>query len=105
MIRRPPRSTLDRSSAASDVYKRQARGPSVTEREPDHDQTDDALSAGSSVDPSVGAASDSAAEPAVEPAAEPPAGPEASPLLFPADGVPAVVIDERQLMALSLIHI
>ena len=27
MIRRPPRSTLDRSSAASDVYKRQARGP------------------------------------------------------------------------------
>ena len=26
MIRRPPRSTLDRSSAASDVYKRQALG-------------------------------------------------------------------------------
>ena len=26
MIRRPPRSTLDRSSAASDVYKRQAYG-------------------------------------------------------------------------------
>ena len=26
MIRRPPRSTLDRSSAASDVYKRQAVG-------------------------------------------------------------------------------
>ena len=26
MIRRPPRSTLDRSSAASDVYKRQAHG-------------------------------------------------------------------------------
>ena len=26
MIRRPPRSTLDRSSAASDVYKRQDRG-------------------------------------------------------------------------------
>ena len=26
MIRRPPRSTLDRSSAASDVYKRQAIG-------------------------------------------------------------------------------
>src|SRR5678809_1254216 len=25
MIRRPPRSTLDRSSAASDVYKRQSR--------------------------------------------------------------------------------
>ena len=25
MIRRPPRSTLDRSSAASDVYKRQAK--------------------------------------------------------------------------------
>ena len=29
MIRRPPRSTLDRSSAASDVYKRQDR-PLVT---------------------------------------------------------------------------
>src|SRR5678815_3278893 len=27
MIRRPPRSTLDRSSAASDVYKRQACAP------------------------------------------------------------------------------
>ena len=27
MIRRPPRSTLDRSSAASDVYKRQVRRP------------------------------------------------------------------------------
>ena len=26
MIRRPPRSTLDRSSAASDVYKRQGIG-------------------------------------------------------------------------------
>mgnify|MGYP003381365094 CR=1 FL=1 len=26
MIRRPPRSTLDRSSAASDVYKRQVFG-------------------------------------------------------------------------------
>ena len=26
MIRRPPRSTLDRSSAASDVYKRQTQG-------------------------------------------------------------------------------
>ena len=26
MIRRPPRSTLDRSSAASDVYKRQGTG-------------------------------------------------------------------------------
>ena len=29
MIRRPPRSTLDRSSAASDVYKRQAESPRV----------------------------------------------------------------------------
>eukprot|EP00826_Nyctotherus_ovalis_P037243 TRINITY_DN3385_c0_g1_i15.p1 TRINITY_DN3385_c0_g1~~TRINITY_DN3385_c0_g1_i15.p1 ORF type:complete len:166 (-),score=76.44 TRINITY_DN3385_c0_g1_i15:9-482(-) len=28
MIRRPPRSTLDRSSAASDVYKRQVHGDS-----------------------------------------------------------------------------
>src|SRR5678816_3152138 len=27
MIRRPPRSTLDRSSAASDVYKRQEKSP------------------------------------------------------------------------------
>src|SRR5678810_723026 len=27
MIRRPPRSTLDRSSAASDVYKRQFENP------------------------------------------------------------------------------
>ena len=27
MIRRPPRSTLDRSSAASDVYKRQVEAP------------------------------------------------------------------------------
>ena len=34
MIRRPPRSTLDRSSAASDVYKRQwldeAQAPAIT---------------------------------------------------------------------------
>ena len=30
MIRRPPRSTLDRSSAASDVYKRQLLWPLVT---------------------------------------------------------------------------
>ena len=29
MIRRPPRSTLDRSSAASDVYKRQIPGSSI----------------------------------------------------------------------------
>ena len=29
MIRRPPRSTLDRSSAASDVYKRQQLGALV----------------------------------------------------------------------------
>ena len=28
MIRHPPRSTLDRSSAASDVYKRQGQGQS-----------------------------------------------------------------------------
>ena len=33
MIRRPPRSTLDRSSAASDVYKRQVSGQSG--RDPD----------------------------------------------------------------------
>ena len=36
MIRRPPRSTLDRSSAASDVYKRQALpGGAVTDGEDD----------------------------------------------------------------------
>ena len=29
MIRRPPRSTLDRSSAASDVYKRQAQSEEI----------------------------------------------------------------------------
>src|SRR5678815_280829 len=29
MIRRPPRSTLDRSSAASDVYKRQGSAPCI----------------------------------------------------------------------------
>src|SRR5678815_5691594 len=33
MIRRPPRSTLDRSSAASDVYKRQVLAESVGRRE------------------------------------------------------------------------
>ena len=32
MIRRPPRSTLDRSSAASDVYKRQEEYESRVER-------------------------------------------------------------------------
>mgnify|MGYP003380642717 CR=1 FL=1 len=33
MIRRPPRSTLDRSSAASDVYKRQVVGESEIDLE------------------------------------------------------------------------
>ena len=32
MIRRPPRSTLDRSSAASDVYKRQEQQRAETEK-------------------------------------------------------------------------
>ena len=32
MIRRPPRSTLDRSAAASDVYKRQGHGRVVQRR-------------------------------------------------------------------------
>ena len=32
MIRRPPRSTLDRSSAASDVYKRQGKTYSTEEK-------------------------------------------------------------------------
>src|SRR5678809_1055253 len=38
MIRRPPRSTLDRSSAASDVYKRQIRilGGVVGSKKPVH---------------------------------------------------------------------
>ena len=31
MIRRPPRSTLDRSSAASDVYKRQVAMAAITD--------------------------------------------------------------------------
>ena len=34
MIRRPPRSTLDRSSAASDVYKRQQKGRIVVVVDP-----------------------------------------------------------------------
>ena len=34
MIRRPPRSTLDRSSAASDVYKRQAEAPRAAAEAP-----------------------------------------------------------------------
>ena len=33
MIRRPPRSTLDRSSAASDVYKRQRWADAVIDRD------------------------------------------------------------------------
>ena len=33
MIRRPPRSTLDRSSAASDVYKRQPLGSVARSRQ------------------------------------------------------------------------
>src|SRR5450756_3226061 len=37
MIRRPPRSTQSRSSAASDVYKRQARDHLYAERETDRD--------------------------------------------------------------------
>ena len=45
MIRRPPRSTLDRSSAASDVYKRQVRGSRSRgfrcRYGPGHDRPDD----------------------------------------------------------------
>ena len=44
MIRRPPRSTLDRSSAASDVYKRQpvdAAGGRVGGHELAHRETDE----------------------------------------------------------------
>ena len=36
MIRRPPRSTLDRSSAASDVYKRQDTGIGISEESLPH---------------------------------------------------------------------
>ena len=36
MIRRPPRSTLDRSSAASDVYKRQVAEVGVEEAQVEH---------------------------------------------------------------------
>ena len=39
MIRRPPRSTLDRSSAASDVYKRQILLHKVVRRLKPHYQT------------------------------------------------------------------
>ena len=40
MIRRPPRSTLDRSSAASDVYKRQRRDlGSILDGAVHHEQT------------------------------------------------------------------
>ena len=35
MIRRPPRSTLDRSSAASDVYKRQVNDQTIFAFRPD----------------------------------------------------------------------
>ena len=35
MIRRPPRSTLDRSSAASDVYKRQVLACGIHRVDPD----------------------------------------------------------------------
>ena len=38
MIRRPPRSTLDRSSAASDVYKRQLQGVARRDAERRHDR-------------------------------------------------------------------
>src|SRR5678815_1823612 len=38
MIRRPPRSTLDRSSAASDVYKRQAYDRRALECADEHEQ-------------------------------------------------------------------
>ena len=41
MIRRPPRSTLDRSSAASDVYKRQIHGrPGLADRAPQPKEDD-----------------------------------------------------------------
>mgnify|MGYP003381568358 CR=1 FL=1 len=42
MIRRPPRSTLDRSSAASDVYKRQVPGRAQPTQEQDQGDEDPA---------------------------------------------------------------
>ena len=46
MIRRPPRSTLDRSSAASDVYKRQVSRDAREQRRRFHDRDGvDALAA------------------------------------------------------------
>src|SRR5450756_3189008 len=43
MIRRPPRSTQSRSSAASDVYKRQIQADVHQELQPRGDLVDDAL--------------------------------------------------------------
>ena len=40
MIRRPPRSTLDRSSAASDVYKRQGTADHHPDRNEGHGDDD-----------------------------------------------------------------
>ena len=40
MIRRPPRSTLDRSSAASDVYKRQVKDLAKGVKLTDHDRNE-----------------------------------------------------------------
>ena len=50
MIRRPPRSTLDRSSAASDVYKRQGRKDSRTERQEDEGHGEEGHQPGQAVD-------------------------------------------------------
>src|SRR5665809_53930 len=54
MIRRPPRSTQSRSSAASDVYKRQGESPaSEQEAEPAPELTGRILSGGGFRDPAL----------------------------------------------------
>ena len=54
MIRRPPRSTLDRSSAASDVYKRQLQSGTLEreqQEDPGHDDRHGGLAQPAAVDP------------------------------------------------------
>ena len=57
MIRRPPRSTLDRSSAASDVYKRQGRHGGGRLRAVDFAQPGTELVAGIELAQGIGVAS------------------------------------------------
>ena len=51
MIRRPPRSTLERSSAASDVYKRQIQpGPAILREGNDMRRDEEVLEAAEGID-------------------------------------------------------